>query len=104
MNPKEVEENVVKETVPSKTGKWVLKRTKKPDKKPSKFEITKPTSEPIVQNVDLIAETIPMENPAPIAAIITQEGEPAVKKRLLKEGYKAIAYMKRSCDSRDFVS
>lgn len=56
---KEVEED-------TKTGKGVLKRTKKSAKKPSDSENTKPTQEPILETVEPIAKTISMENHVPV--------------------------------------
>ncbi|CAI9260128.1 unnamed protein product [Lactuca saligna] len=70
------EEEVVKENVPTKTGKRVLKRTKNTVKKPYESETTKPIEEPIIETVEPIVEKIPMENPTYIIATIAQVGEP----------------------------
>lgn len=46
--PKPLEEKVVKQTVPTKSGKGVLNRTKKTTtEKKSKSEPTKPTKKPV---------------------------------------------------------
>lgn len=75
--PKEVEEELVKETISMKTGKGVLKRIKK-------SETTKPTQEPLVETAEPIAKTIPMENPVSSKDINTQEGEITAKKSCFK--------------------
>lgn len=69
--PKEVEEELVKETIPTKTSKGVLKRPKKSSKKPSDSETTKSTQEPVVETVEPIDEIIPVENPVPNTTTIT---------------------------------
>lgn len=49
---------MVKETIPIKTGKGVLKRKKKHVKKPSDSEPIKPTEETIFESVELIVENV----------------------------------------------
>lgn len=71
---------MVIETVPTKTGKGVLKRTKISAKKTSDSETVEPMEEPFFETIEPIVETVPMENLVPSTATITQEGEPAMKK------------------------
>lgn len=74
---KPVEEEVVKQIVPTKTAKGVLKRTKKTKtKKQFESDSTKPTKNPVETQAEKFAKGIP----TPMSETITQECETVGKK------------------------
>ncbi|CAI9303658.1 unnamed protein product [Lactuca saligna] len=81
---KKVEEQVVKESVPTKTSRGVLKITKNPTKKPSESKTMKLTEVPTVEIVEPVAGKVSYETVAPIVDTLTKEGEPVATNGVLK--------------------